>query len=888
MRWTLLAAAATLLAAQPTFAQSRSLGITATQNASAYRQEAGKRVTLVCPPSDGKSASVYGTDVYTDDSSICASAIHAGVLKPQQAGVVSIDLVQGSQEFRGSQRNGVTSRNYGRWDYAFKFASDAAAGNIGWAAVWAVPPGFTGNVVVACPAGGKIDAAIWGTDVYTTDSAICVAAVHAGVITASTGGVVAVQRAPALSEYPGTTRRGVVSRRWGALPNAFTVKPPVTLSIVAPGSLVSSSSAMTADPANPCALTAAITQAFAAMKAGVTQEYATLSATAQALTTFNAGTLTTQKNTLLANLGTLEQENTQASEAACAALRASYTSRAIPRQDLPTTLKVYEPPQGFTAIEPPVGPPPADFIINGTPGVAEIRWISVPGARNYRLHRSTGPNAAWTEVGSTPNSGGPTARQMHDTVPDPRVTYQYRLRAEYQDGSVGEAVASWLSPLPINPTNFRAQRTSATAVRLDWDPRPGAVEYRIDGTGLPITGMTVTTTTATLDPQPGDGSWQLVALFPGAADYDNRPTAAIVAPAPPPLPSHAPAFLSKSAGVGSATETAAHYDRLCNWTADSAPCRGIGDVLVSWGVSEGDFSPFQDTYPFVQYQNVTDLGAMRETRCLFGQDLHQQHRSGNRREYGGPGPTICYTNSGKKISLIVMYAQGALFGVFERAAVDAAAAASGYDESWPKSALRPTAEFDSEGPKFAPHVCLSCHGGTYDPVSKLVKGASLLPIDPSLVQVQANRFFDHKPVEAEEKIRRINSLIRQRYSSPAIAAYIEGLYGGFAGSRRLVDEPGTRAMPGYVPPGWGTVTERRLYLDFVKKDCAMCHLAGPQHLNFLSANNMLANKNLVHAAVCGARSMPHAEVPFKRFWTSRVGAESGPKLFAAALGFQSC
>ena len=39
---------------------------------------------------------------------------------------------------------------------------------------------------------------------------------------------------------------------------------------------------------------------------------------------------------------------------------------------------------------------------------------------------------------------------------------------------------------------------------------------------------------------------------------------------------------------------------------------------------------------------------------------------------------------------------------------------------------------DSEGPKFAPHVCLACHGGQV--TSNGVTGSTLLPLDPGLVK----------------------------------------------------------------------------------------------------------------------------------------------------------
>jgi hypothetical protein len=869
-----------LVVARPVSAQS--LGIAATQSAAAFRKDTGKRLTFVCHGSDGKNAAVHGTDVYTDDSAICAAAIHAGVLKTGQAGVVTIQMGSGAKEFRGSARNGITSRNYGRWESSFTFARDAALGSITWTTTWGqMPKDFDEPVTVACGAGGKVDAPVWGTDVYTSDSAICVAAVHAGVFAADKGGVVVAKRAPGLKEYPGTQRRGITSRKWGTVPDAFSVaaatSAPTPLTAPVPTSvrtlptplLTSSSSGATAE----CALAIAVTEGFASMRARVSTEYATLRTAADATTGFNAAALTSQRDALLLDLRELETQNFTDANAACEALLVTQAPPP-PAQGRPISRgTVVAEPSGELSSTQKAGPPPADFRVTGYPGVAELRWTRAESAQSYRLFRSDAavPTSVETPLQVLWNSG---AREVRDTVPDVRVTYRYRLAVEYQDGTVGEGVVSWLSPPPTNPTGFRAQLSGPNVVTLAWDRALGAVEYRIDGTGLPNTGMTVADTTATVSLSGDRGSWQLVALYPGAADYENRPTATV---APAAIPSHAPAFLSKSAGPGNGAEAAAHYERLCNWTADSpVGCDNLADYLDSWGVATSVYFGFGNEDPFVRYNNVTDLGVPRETRCISGKPTPTDGPS-QKRKYFGPGPVICYSNSGATISLIVMYSEGALFGVFQRTG---GADDFGYDDSWPNATPLPATTFDSEGPKFTPHACLACHGGTYDPVSKLVKNASLLPIDPSLVQVVGDG------PDAQEKIRVINALVRQTYSSPAVAAYVEGLYGGVVNGRRMVDVPGTPAIPSYVPQGWAT--QRSLYLDFVKKDCAMCHLAGQANLNFLTAGNLLANKTLVHAAVCSARSMPHAEVAFKRFWTSGSGTVSGPGWFAAALGFESC
>jgi hypothetical protein len=220
----LLAGSALLVTAESAHAQ-RSLGLGPAEGAAALAKETDKRFTFVCPASDGTKASVYGTDVYTADSGICAAAIHAGVLQPGIADVVTIVMGSGAESFPSSTRNGVTTKGYGRWGASYTFARDGAPGQIGWRTVWlGIPADFTEPVPVECPAGGALNGgALWGTGVYTKDSTICVAAVHAGAITADRGGVVLVQRAPGLAEYPASARFGIASQRWGQYADAFSV-----------------------------------------------------------------------------------------------------------------------------------------------------------------------------------------------------------------------------------------------------------------------------------------------------------------------------------------------------------------------------------------------------------------------------------------------------------------------------------------------------------------------------------------------------------------------------------------------------------------------------------------------------------------------------------------
>lgn len=72
-----------------------------------------------------------------------------------------------------------------------------------------------------CPAGGPISERVWGTNLYTDDASICSAAVHAGVITLSGGGIVTIEIRPGANSYQGTTRNGVTSQDFASWVGSF-------------------------------------------------------------------------------------------------------------------------------------------------------------------------------------------------------------------------------------------------------------------------------------------------------------------------------------------------------------------------------------------------------------------------------------------------------------------------------------------------------------------------------------------------------------------------------------------------------------------------------------------------------------------------------------------
>jgi len=70
---------------------------------------------------------------------------------------------------------------------------------------------------------GNAAGSIWGTDVYTGDSAIAAAAVHAGIVKADESAVVKITVEKPLAQYQGSIRNGVTSHDYGQYGTAYRV-----------------------------------------------------------------------------------------------------------------------------------------------------------------------------------------------------------------------------------------------------------------------------------------------------------------------------------------------------------------------------------------------------------------------------------------------------------------------------------------------------------------------------------------------------------------------------------------------------------------------------------------------------------------------------------------
>lgn len=161
---------------------------------------------------------VGGTDAYSNDSNTCRAALHAGVIGPQ-GGVVTVREQGFIQRLRGSTRNGVTSETVEEVRETFRFVVDRGVQACPATLIAYARAGDHLNCTCSAEAMARTGG-VWGSGPYTSDSLICRAARHAGVLPPS-GGQVRVVSTGAQPSWQGSARHGVQSANWPEYPAGF-------------------------------------------------------------------------------------------------------------------------------------------------------------------------------------------------------------------------------------------------------------------------------------------------------------------------------------------------------------------------------------------------------------------------------------------------------------------------------------------------------------------------------------------------------------------------------------------------------------------------------------------------------------------------------------------
>ena len=171
---------------------------------------------------------VRGSDPYEEFSSLCSSAVHAGVITKLGGEIHGTMVVDSDTYFVGTTANGITTS----WEAVGPYAA------------YSFGTPFTG--LPDCPSNGSVFAGIagfgidcmchavtfgsvWGSDPYEEFSSLCTAAVHAGVIGVG-GGEIDPTSTPYVGPYFVGTKQNAVTTNWEAVGpyTSFTFGAPFT------------------------------------------------------------------------------------------------------------------------------------------------------------------------------------------------------------------------------------------------------------------------------------------------------------------------------------------------------------------------------------------------------------------------------------------------------------------------------------------------------------------------------------------------------------------------------------------------------------------------------------------------------------------------------------
>jgi hypothetical protein len=214
-----------------------------TSKATPFLGRRGEYFAFSCSPA-GRFGRLWGTNRYSHPSSICTAAVHAGLITFESGGTVAIEMRPEPTEYQylASSQFGIFSSAQpatGSDLFIFVVPVDVVSGEVARihpaeageraaadaedrppAGVTAARPdtsavslrGQSGlRFTFRCQAGQPLSESVWGTDVYSDDSKICSAAVHAGVMTSSAGGTVTIEIRDGVQSGSGSPRNGVES-----------------------------------------------------------------------------------------------------------------------------------------------------------------------------------------------------------------------------------------------------------------------------------------------------------------------------------------------------------------------------------------------------------------------------------------------------------------------------------------------------------------------------------------------------------------------------------------------------------------------------------------------------------------------------------------------------
>jgi hypothetical protein len=376
-------------------------------------------------------------------------------------------------------------------------------------------------------------------------------------------------------------------------------------------------------------------------------------------------------------------------------------------------------------------------------------------------------------------------------------------------------------------------------------------------------------------------------LFPGGLDTDSANFSHCNGPVQVGnnvLPPTTPYFLGPVFG-GTITDNSANYQM-----ATDAQPGGSRDTLNKWKAANGfhtDGTPAPGEASGIYFNN----GDLK-----FGRDMHCRVTNNT------PGATACYVSNfgsvGQNDASLALSQARAYEASGQSAPQPVATVTMEFDPTAGASMVQFWAYrgdgtylalpvLDSQGPKPMPDICLACHQGTYSgaPGAK-VNGGVFLPFDlDSFLDDNAIPFpnpTSNVTPAVQQQFHLMNNMITGTNPTAGITQLMQLWYASTTPSVPFTFNQGAAQLPGqpfiHQP---GNIHHEPLYDSVVKIVCRTCHVALPGR-EWNSFDQMSAATNFILSLACAPTlKMPHAEVPWQRFWQQSLSATLASELAPA-------
>jgi hypothetical protein len=316
------------------------------------------------------------------------------------------------------------------------------------------------------------------------------------------------------------------------------------------------------------------------------------------------------------------------------------------------------------------------------------------------------------------------------------------------------------------------------------------------------------------------------------------------------LPSHGAKWLSlkntacDSTPAGCKDETAAYYQAIGATNGKET----LDKFKAANGFIQGDTSAI--------YYNAHDLGLGREMHCRRSDNTDNPDVACYVTNYGLPGgdpeTALAEAIGHSPVTATVGMDYSAPPGSTTKAVKFYVWDANGN--------LSPQAILDSEGPKSVPQICLVCHGGTYSEATHTVRNASFREFDIFSFLYSTQSGFTQ--TDQIDKFMALNQIIKASKPNPnnpnkPITALIDGIF-----------PAGKPPVEDWAPDGWKQAGKAEFYTRIPRVYCRACHIAQTAGIDWTKFTQFQDYSSTIEDLVCSSRTMPHAEVPFRLFWTS--------------------